>query len=203
MRMLLAIIDRLLFAAGFALAMQLPQFVDSYTQRYGGYHQALVDSMAEYQRNADAHYGGNIDGLISDLHAAPAAGIQEIGDKLTRDRTREREMQAGLAILEHGTLVQKLWYLSQHADRELVRATWMAYTPGLPLSFDALLCGLLGAIVLSGLFNLLRWPFSALRRRRDARPMPAPPSPRPAPPRPEPREVHKPTPPPERRAPTI
>src|SRR3546814_15567391 len=81
-------------------------------------------------------------------------------------------MQAGLAILEHGTLVQKLWYLGQHADRELVRATWMAYTPGLPLSFDALLCGLFGAIALSGLFNLLRWPFSALRRRRDARPMP-------------------------------
>src|SRR3546814_12182934 len=86
--------------------------------------------MAEYQRNADAHYGGNIDGLIADLHAAPAPGIQEIGDKLTRDRAREREMQAGLAILEHGTLVQKLWYLGQHADRELVRATWMAYTPG-------------------------------------------------------------------------
>src|SRR3546814_10523198 len=83
-------------------------------------------------------------------------------------------MQAGLAILEHGTLVQKLWYLGQHADRELVRATWMAYTPGLPLSFDALLCGLFGAIALSGLFNLLRWPFSALRRRRDARPMPSP-----------------------------
>src|SRR3546814_17903577 len=86
----------LLFAAGFALAMQLPQFVDSYTQRYGGYHQALVDGMAEYQRNADAHYGGNIDGLIADLHAAPAPGIQEIGDKLTRDRAREREMQAGI-----------------------------------------------------------------------------------------------------------
>src|SRR3546814_12727377 len=107
MRVLLAIIDRLLFAAGFALAMQLPQFVDSYTQRYGGYHQALVDGMAEYQRNADAHYGGNIDGLIADLHAAPAPGIQEIGDKLTRDRAREREMQAGLAILEQGTTGQR------------------------------------------------------------------------------------------------
>lgn len=204
MRMLLAIIDRLLSAAGFALAMQLPQFVDSYTQRYGGYHQALVDSMAEYQRNADAHYGGNIDGLIADLHATPAVGIREIGDKLARDRAREREMQAGLAILEHGTLVQKLWYLSQHADRELVRATWMAYTPGLPLSFDALLCGLLGAIVLSGLFNLLRWPFSAWHYRRNHQPMP-PPAPRaarpPIPARPVPHAASKP--PPERRAPTI
>src|SRR3546814_4940030 len=83
----------LLFAAGFALAMQLLQFVDSYTQRYGGYHQALGDGMAEYQRNADAHYGGNIDGLIADLHAAPAPGIQETGDQLTRDRPRQREIE--------------------------------------------------------------------------------------------------------------
>src|SRR3546814_11784646 len=90
--------------------------------------------MAEYQRNADAHYGGNIDGLIADLHAAPAPGIQEIGDKLTRDRAREREMQAGLAIPEHGTLVQKLWYLGQHADSEQGRASWMAYPTGLPLN---------------------------------------------------------------------
>src|SRR3546814_19496449 len=93
--------------------------------------------MAEYQRNADAHYGGNIDGLIADLHAEPAHGIQEIGDKLTRDRAREREMQAGLAILEHGTLVQKLWYLGPHPDRELVCETWMAYPPSPPPRSEA------------------------------------------------------------------
>lgn len=175
MRVLLGLIDRILFAAGFALAMQLPQFVDSYTQRYGGYHQALVDSMADYQRNADEHYGGNLDRLIGDLHTASAPGIREIGDKLERERARELEMRQGLAILEGDSLTAKLWYLSRHLDRELARATWMAYTPGLPLSVDALVCGLVGAILLSGLFNLLRWPFSALRRRRAARPAAAPP----------------------------
>ncbi|NGY04510.1 DUF2937 family protein [Solimonas terrae] len=201
MRPLLAIIDRLLFAFGFALAMQLPQFVDSYTQRYGGYHQALVDGMAEYQRNADEHYGGDLDALIAELHAAPSPGIHGIGDQLENERAREIDMRAGLAILEHGSLPQKLWYLGRHLDRELARATWMAYTPGLPLSADALVCGLIGAIALSSLFNLLRWPFSALRRRRE-RPLMMPP-PAPPPPRPEPREVRKPPAPVERRAPTI
>lgn len=205
MRVLLGFIDRLLFAAGFALAMQLPQFVDSYTQRYGGYHQALVDGMAEYQRNADEHYSGDLDKLIADLHAAPAPGIHDIGDKLERDRAKELDMRQGLAILEHDTLAQRLWYLAGHLDTELARATWMAFTPGLPLSIDALLCGLIGAVIFSGLFNLLRWPFSALHRHRNARPMPAP-----RPPRPEPREVRevrqepKPTPKPfERKTPTV
>src|SRR3546814_12194840 len=55
MRVLLAIIDRLLFAAGFALAMQLPQFVDSYTQRYGGYPQALEIGSASCRERVCAY----------------------------------------------------------------------------------------------------------------------------------------------------
>lgn len=174
MRLLLGFIDRLLFAAAFALAMQLPQFVDGYTQRYGGYHQALVDGMAEYQRNADEHYGGDLDKLIADLHAASAPGIHDIGDKLEHDRARELAMREGLAVLEHGTLAQRLWYLAGHLDIEIARATWMGFTPGLPLSVDALLCGLIGAVLISGLFNLLRWPFGAGRRRRHEQRMPPP-----------------------------
>ncbi|NKF21871.1 DUF2937 family protein [Solimonas marina] len=204
MRMLLGLIDRLLFAAGFALAMQLPQFVDAYTQRYGGYHQALVDSMAEYQRNADEHYGGDIDKLIADLHAAPAAGIHDIGDKLQRDRAHELEMRNGLQILEHETLARRLVYLAGHLDADIARAAWASFQPGLPLSFDALLCGLVGAVLFSGLFNLLRWPFSLWRRRNRRSSMPAAAKPAPAAP-PAPPKTYKPTPKPpaERKAPTL
>ncbi|MGH8445304.1 MAG: DUF2937 family protein [Solimonas sp.] len=170
MRMLIGLFDRLLFAAAFALAMQLPQFIDQYTQRYGGYHQALVDSMGEYQRNADEHYGGDIDRLIADLRASPSAGIHDIGGKLEADRAKESEMRGGLQTLEHGSLPQKLWYLSRHLNREIAHGTWLAYTPGLPLSLDALLCGLLGAVLVSGLFNLLRLALGAVGRRLSGAP---------------------------------
>ncbi|WP_084197600.1 DUF2937 family protein [Solimonas soli] len=165
MRMLTGLVDRLLFVAGFIAALQLPQFVDHYTQRYGGYHQALADSMAEYQRNADAHYGGDLERLIADLRSAPSAGIHDIGSKLAADRERETAMRAGLAILEHGSLPEKLWYLARHLDREIAAGTWAAFTPGLPLTLDALLCGLIGALLVCGLFNLLVWPLRALARR--------------------------------------
>ncbi len=75
-------------------------------------------------------------------------------------------MRRGLAILERGSLPGKLWYLSQNLDPHLANATWMAFTPGLPLSLITLLCGLLGAIIVSSLFNLLCWPLRALYRRR-------------------------------------
>lgn len=165
MRLLTGLLDRLLFVAGFIVALQLPQFIDHYTQRYGGYHQALADSMAEYQRNADQHYGGDLDRLIADLRSASSAGIHEIGDKLAAERQREREMRRGLTILEGGTLPEKLWYLARHVDRDIAIGTWAAFTPGLPLSLEALLCGLIGAILVSGLFNLLRWLMLASTRR--------------------------------------
>ncbi len=156
MRLLLGLADRLLFAIALVAAMQLPQFVDQYTQRYGGYHQALVDSLAEHQRNADQHYGGNLDQLIADLHASSAVGIREIGDKLGRDRGREAEMRSGLAILERGSLPAKLWYLAKHLDGDIAAGTCAAFAPGLPLSLDALLCGLFGGLLATLLFNALR-----------------------------------------------
>jgi hypothetical protein len=165
MNVFVGLIDRLLFVAGFIVALQLPQFIDHYTQRYGGYHQALADSMEEYQRNANEHYGGDLDKLIADLEAAPSAGIHDIGSKLAADRAKETAMRQGLEILEHGSLVDKLWYLSRHLDREIAQGTWMAFTPGLPLTTDALICGLLGAIVVCGIFNLLRWLLVAIGRR--------------------------------------
>lgn len=181
MKLLLGLFDRLLFAAGFALAMQLPQFVDHYTQRYGGYHQALVDNLAEYQRNADAHYGGDLDRLIADLHASARPGLREIGDKLQRDRARELQMREGLAILGHEILAKRLWYLAGHLDVGIATATWAAFTPGLPLSTDALLCGLAGAVLFSGVFNLLGWPLR-VRRRRASAPATSAAAPRPTPP---------------------
>ena len=165
MRVMRGLIDRLLFVAAFIAALQLPQFIDHYTQRYGGYHQALADSMEEYQRNADAHYGGDLDRLIADLEAAPSAGIHDIGAKLAADRRRERAMREGLAILERGSLPEKLWYLARHLDHEIAAGTWAAFTPGLPLTMDALVCALIGALLASGLFNLLIWlPASVVRR---------------------------------------
>ncbi|HEX4896337.1 MAG TPA: DUF2937 family protein [Solimonas sp.] len=168
MNLVLGLIDRLLFAAGLLLFLQLPQFIDQYTQRYAGYHQALADSFAEYQANADRHYGGDLGRLIADLRAAPGAGIREIGDKLERDHDTLRRMAAGLEILRHGTLWQKLRYLATDLDRPLAEGTWQDFEPGLPLSTDALLCGLLGALLASGLFNLLCWPL-----RRALRPRPS------------------------------
>ncbi len=152
MKLVLGLTDRLLFACGLLLAMQLPQYLDHYTQRYAGYRDALADSMAEYQRNADQYYGGRLQALIDDLRSGKP-GIAEVGHKLERDRQKLAKMDVQLQILRGDSLLPKLQHLLLAADTELARGALRDYTPGLPLTADALLCGLIGALLAAGLFN--------------------------------------------------
>ncbi len=165
MKLILGLADRVLFAAALLLFMQIPQFIDHYTQRYAGYHQALVDSLAEHQHNANLHYGGDLRALVDDLRSSERPGIQEIGAKLERDRQREAQMAAGLVILREGSLWAKLRFLSTDLDQPLAQGTLQDFKPGLPLTMDSLLCGLTGAILLSALFNGLLWLLGAGFRR--------------------------------------
>lgn len=158
MKLVTGILDRLLFALGLLLFLQLPSFVDHYHQRIGGYRQAVADSVAEYQRSADAHYAGNLDRLVSDFLTDSNPAQRDMGNKMRRDRERLVELDAALVVLSGDSLIDKLIYLSRNLDPEMARATAEAYTPGLPLSLDAALCGLLGGLLASGLFNLLMWP---------------------------------------------
>lgn len=166
MRLITGLLDRLLFAAGLALFLQIPQFIDHYTQRYGGYRQSVADSVAQYQRSADQHYGGDLDAMTRDFIADDKPALREMGDKIAGDRRRLVDMEHGLAILQYGHLGQKLWYLARHIDPPIAYGVIEAFHPGLPLTPEALLFGLVGGLLATALFNLLLWPLRLLFDRR-------------------------------------
>lgn len=166
MRLVTGLLDRLLFAAGLALFLQIPQFLDHYTQRYGGYRQALADGIAQYQVMADQHYGGDLDIMTQDFRTDDKAAMREMGDKIFGERRRLKEMDLGLTILQYGHLGQKLWYLARHVEPSIAYGVLEDFRPGLPLTTDALLCGLVGGLLATLLFNLLLWPLRALFDRR-------------------------------------
>ncbi len=166
MRIVTGLLDRLLFAVGLIVFMQVPQFIDHYTQRFGGYHQALSDSVAQYQRSADAHYNGDLRMMIHEFEVADAPAMRDMGRKMDGERIRLDQMTEGLQILENGGLAAKFAYLAQDLDVPLARATLDAYRPGLPMTIDAAICGLIGGILASALFNLLTWPLRRVFARR-------------------------------------
>jgi hypothetical protein len=163
MNIIAGLFDRLLFAVGFIVLMQLPNFVDHYTQRMGGFHAAMRTQLNEYQLLADRNYRGELDALISDFRASSQPAVARTGEQIDTLRHREAELGEGLVVLEGGVFLRKLAYLAGNLDLELAEGTARNFKPGLPLTAEAAVCGLLGGILFSLLFNgLLWWP----RRRR-------------------------------------
>ncbi len=170
MKFVSGMLDRLLFACGLLLFLQLPQFVDHYAQRLGGYRQAVADSVADYQRSADTHYAGDLDRLVADFRTDDNPAQRDMGDKMQRDRERLVDLDNALVVLSGPSLLDKLIFLARNVDMPIAKATAESFTPGLPLNLQAGVCGLIGGLLASGLFNLLAWP---IRRANRYEPMPS------------------------------
>jgi len=169
MRIILGLLDRVLFAIGFLLFLQLPNYVDHYTQRMGGYHAADRATLAEYQQVANENHAGELLALIAAFEASDDATVVRTGENLRQLRRRVAEMNRGLIILEGGTFLRKLAYLSINLRADIAFGTARAYVPGLPFTLAAAVCGLIGGILATLLFNVPRGCRRGWRRLRDWR----------------------------------
>ncbi len=156
MRILLSLLDRIVFTIGFLLFLQLPNYVDHYTQRMGGYHAADRDTLAEYQQIANDNHAGELSELIEAFASSADAAVVDTGENLRQLRRRVEDMNRGLIILEGGAFPRKLAYLSTNLRSDIALGTARAYVPGLPFTIEALVCGLIGGILATLLFNAPR-----------------------------------------------
>lgn len=157
MKILLRFLDRIFFAAGVVLFLQLPNFVDQYTQRYGGYYESQKEQLENYSDIAERYFEGDFDRMISsfaDEKNNPA--IRETGRQLEESLVRIEELQEGKQVLEEGTFLQKIGHMVIHPRWKLLSGTWAAYKPGMPFTTDALLSGIAGGMLFGALFSLLR-----------------------------------------------
>ena len=147
--------DRILFAIGLLLFMQVPQFVDQYTQRLGGYLQGQQQQLSRYQDIADSEYAGDLAQLISEFHTSHKNSVREVGANVSELRQQVDAVSVDLQILEQGQFVSKLAHLVLNMNMGIAGETLGVFAPGVPLSVEGIVCGLLGGILLSAIFNLL------------------------------------------------
>ena len=168
MKLLLGILDRLVFTAGVLVCMQLPHFVDQYTHRLGGYSRAAQEQLAQYEAIARTNFNGDLDALIAEFSGSSSPAVAQTGRQVARARTRAQQLNAGLQTLETRSFVRKLVYLAVYIEPNIARDSLRSFKPGLPLTAAALVSGLCGgmmaALLLQGLLRLPRWAARGLRR---------------------------------------
>lgn len=153
--------DRILFAVGLLLFMQAPQFMDQYTQRLGGYLQGQQEHLARYQSIADQQFAGDLVSLISDFQGSEKRSVREVGNNVSQLVEQIDASILDLQILEQGRFVSKVVHLTLNMNVDIASETLRIFTPGIPISLEGIVCGLLGGLFLSGLFHLFIRLFSS------------------------------------------
>lgn len=151
--MLKNLIDKIFFAAGVILFLQLPQFIDQYTQRIGGYADSQKNQIADYQQLANLHFNGDLQAYIERLRQnsdpAIAASAEQIDNFTHHHQGIIRELQ----VYENKQLWYTIPYFISHFRVNLVKGTAANFTPGLPINLWSWLYGLIGGILFSLIYN--------------------------------------------------
>ncbi len=167
MRLFKNFLDKIFFAAGVLMFLQLPNFVDHYTQRFGGYYDAKLEQLGAYQEIADKHFDGDLEKMARNFEeTGNNQAIQDAGKQLQNDAEKVVTLYDGLAILENRSLLRKVVFIMFNPDKTLLFGTLKAYKPGTPFTTDALFAGLAGGLIFTAFFNLLVQSQYLFRKRK-------------------------------------
>jgi hypothetical protein len=100
MKIIVGFIDRLFFAAGVLVFLQLPHFIDQYTQRFGGFYDAEKAHLEKYQSIADQNFAGDLKALIRQFKSGGSQAIIQTGGAIEKTYVRVSEFEQGLKALE-------------------------------------------------------------------------------------------------------
>lgn len=169
MKIFYRFIDRLVFAAGVLLFLQLPNFMDHYTQRLGGFYDAEKQHMERYREIAERHFDGDMEKLLDAFEDSNVTAMEETGQELERSADRLEELKEGVEIMENASFLRQIGYLVIHIDFDIARGTLRSYSPGMPLTKEGLISGLIGGVLISLLFNglvaVVRIPFRKKQKK--------------------------------------
>jgi hypothetical protein len=168
MSLLRGLLDRAVLVAGVFAGGMVPGYLAQYRQRVGGALGQVLKDLAPFQEIADRFHGGSLAKLIQHHNASTDTTFRAEGAAIQAMVDSAASLQATLAALSTDVFHQA-WYLLNHADLDMARATWAAFQPSVGLSADSLLMA--GAFGLSVwvLFMALWWLVATAWSRRALR----------------------------------
>ncbi|QBF32837.1 DUF2937 family protein [Thalassococcus sp. S3] len=148
--------------AGATLLSQFPTFSQQYVQRLGGAVDALSDVVADFDASARA-VGLSRTAALEQMQGS--VFVERRRADMERTIRRYDRLSADLAVLRPLGDGGRLLEIRRFADPQLVEATWSAYRPAVPATFDGVLFVLAGFGGGAAVISVLRRLF---RRRRAA-----------------------------------
>jgi hypothetical protein len=154
----IALLIGLVFAV---IASQLPEFAQQYRQRLGGALDELNAQVARF--DADASQSGiTRDEGVSRLQKSDDRFVQERGEQARDTITRRDRLQRQSEGFANAGPVTRLIILAGDFDPTVARGAYQTFEPGVPVTSEGIIAGIVGFLLGGGLTHLAARP---LRRR--------------------------------------
>ena len=160
-------LSMLVFAAGLLCGVQLPNWVNQYVQRVDAHFLEAQHNIKPYQEIADSMFAGSIPALIERHRQSQDDLFQREAEPIQQQFERFEYLQQ-LHQLVSQNFWHQLWQLVKHTDRAIAQETMAHYQATIPLHQTAIICGLLGGILSSVIYEILRTLLSFKWLRRPA-----------------------------------
>ncbi|MEL6099959.1 MAG: DUF2937 family protein [Pseudomonadota bacterium] len=156
------------FAGGIAAAAatsQFPEFSQQYVQRLGGAVDELTQVAADFDNSAQAE-GMTRSGALEAMQGN--AFVERRRADMERTFARLATMRSDLEVLQTGGPFTRAANAARMRDSDVARATFAAYQPAIPLTFDGLIFTCIGLIGGASLIRLVAAVLNTSARRRTA-----------------------------------
>lgn len=147
--------DRCLFAFVFIFALQLPEFIQQYSQRLAGHLNEASLQLDKFKIVADNHFNGNLALMIERFLVNNEASVKETASVIINLTERINLLESQLVNIKSGNIVQRIFYFFTELDTTLIKNTYDSYQISIPLSINALVIGFIFALTFMFILYIL------------------------------------------------
>ncbi|WP_426357650.1 DUF2937 family protein [Pseudocolwellia sp. HL-MZ19] len=146
LRILSTLFDRCLFTLTFIIGLQLPEFIQQYSQRLSGHLNEALLQLSDYQLIADRHFDGKLSLMVDKYLTNSEPSINETGNIISKVSDRVTDLQGHLSNLQDVEYIKRVFYFVTEFDESMAQATIQQYQLAIPLSLPALISGAIFAL---------------------------------------------------------
>lgn len=152
--MIVKLLDKIIFACAFVIALQCPQLSDHYQQHLAGLYHATKWQVEGYAKTAKQYHFPSTQAMINRHLVNAELSVRADAKQKQQTLLKFADLTKGMAIFEQGNLLQKMLYMFSVERFDRLHNTFDNFKLGIPLTTSALLFALILAIILNQLIML-------------------------------------------------
>jgi hypothetical protein len=158
------LLDRIVALVCALLFAQIPQFIAQYVQRLGGHVDELSRIVGQYTQAAAA-VGKTLEQFVATHLTSTVTDFASTGKIMDENINRLKMLTRALGELNAASAYNKFIVFLRDLDIGIFKNTFQNFTPGVPVTAEAIVYALIGLVVGMLIYHAIRWVIVAFSKK--------------------------------------